>query len=180
MQKSAKCRRRIAVINGLVALVACLLLACAPAPAPTPSPTPAFASEEAAFEAAEEVYRAYNDALNARSAGTSGADPHQYLTGLALEGDIDTQTLLLSSGMRVTGAAMVESFVGESADMGGSASRVIGVACIDVSSVVLLDESGANVTPPERGDKIAQRIVFTGSAESMLIADESVADVSAC
>lgn len=180
MQNSAKCRRRVAVISGLVALVTCSLLACAPDPDPTPSPTPAFASEEAAFAAAEEVYRAYNDALNARSAGTSGADPHQYLTGLALEGDIDTQNLLLASGMRVTGAAMLEAFIGESADIGGSASRVIAVACLDVSSVVLLDDSGADVTPLERGDKIAQRIVFTGHGESMLIADETVADVSPC
>ena len=50
----------------LIALaIATTVSACTPEPAPTPTPT-GFASEDEAFRAAEETYRAYVDALNAR------------------------------------------------------------------------------------------------------------------
>ncbi len=45
-------------------LAAVTLSACAPTPTPSPTPTAAFASEEEAFAAAEEVYRAYIAASN--------------------------------------------------------------------------------------------------------------------
>ncbi len=49
----------------LIALaIATTVSACTPEPAPTPTPT-GFASEDEAFRAAEETYRAYVDALNA-------------------------------------------------------------------------------------------------------------------
>lgn len=156
------------------------LLGCAPGPAPVPTPTPAFASEEEAFAAAEEVYRAYNDAVNARSNGSEGADPQRYLTGLALEGDIDTQNLLSSSELHVSGVAVIEAFFGESADIDGDFPTMTGIVCMDVSNVSLIDKSGADVTPLDRGQKIQQRVVFLGARDALRISNESMVDGSTC
>lgn len=164
----------------LVAIALSSLLGCAPEPAPVPTPTPAFASEEEAFAAAEEVYRAYNDAVNARSNGTEGADPQRYLTGLALEGDIDTQNLLSSSELHVSGMAVIEAFSGESADIDGDLPTMIGIVCMDVSNVSLIDKSGADVTPLDRGQKIEQRVVFLGAGNALRISNESMVDGSTC
>lgn len=156
------------------------LAGCTPAPMPTPTPTAAFASEEEAFAAAEEVYRAYNDAGNARRAGTPDADPQQYLTGIALEGDIDTQNLLLSRGLRATGSALIESIRGESSALTGSIGTLTTVVCIDVSGVSLLDADGNDVTPPERGDRVVQRVTLMGDKDSLLISDAANAQGESC
>lgn len=164
-----------------VALIGMGILAgCTSEPEPAPTPTAAFSSEEEAFATAEVVYRAYNDAVNARSNGTEGADPQQYLTGLALEGDIDTQNLLSSSELRVSGAAVVEAFTGESADLDGSLATMTGIICLDVSDVSLIDKSGADVTPPDRGEKITQRVVFLGAADTLRISNESMVGGPTC
>lgn len=163
-----------------MALGTAQLLGCAPEPAPTPTPTPAFASEEEAFAAAEEVYRAYNDAVNSRSTGAEGMNPQQYLTGLALKGDIDTQYLLSSNDLRVSGVAFVETFNGESANLEGSPVDMTGVVCLDVSAVSLIDKSGSDVTPLDRGDTITQRVSFVGTLGSLLISNETLVDGPTC
>lgn len=164
----------------IVAITLSQMLGCAPAPAPVTTPTPAFASEEEAFAAAEEVYRAYNDAGNARRAGEETADPQRYLTGLALEGDIDTQNLLSSNDLKAKGTAVVQSFVGDSFVLDDSVATIIGIVCLDASDVTLLDESGADVTPPERGDTVAQRVTLQGAISSLLISDEITWEGSTC
>ena len=69
----------------VVALTGCL----GSAPDPTPTPTAVFTSEEEAFAAAEETYRAYIDAVNARRADPrSEPDPQSFLIGEAQEADI--------------------------------------------------------------------------------------------
>ncbi|KQR36982.1 hypothetical protein ASF80_14270 [Microbacterium sp. Leaf159] len=182
MQRMPLCVSAVAL--GAVVLTAALgcLTACAPTPVPTATPTAAFASEEEAYAAAEEVYRAYNDAVNARSNGTGGADadPQQYLTGLALEGDIDTQNLLASGDLHVSGDAAILKFAGETADLDGDTPTMTGIVCIDVSDVSLIDRSGADVTPLGREDKIAQRVVFLGAEDSLRISNESAVDGPTC
>lgn len=170
--------RSVAVV--LVAIALGQLLGCAPGPAPAPTPTPAFASEEEAFAAAEEVYRAYNDALNERRGGAEGADPQQYLIGIALESDIDAQNSLSTQGLRIEGTAEVTSFTGESAELRAEGSRVVGLVCIDVSGVSLVNETGANVTPPERGETVAQRVDFVSSEQSLVISHEATAETTTC
>lgn len=73
--------------------IAVLLTACTPQPGPSPSPsTTGFANEEEAFAAAEATYRAYVDALNARREDPeSPVDPRSFLSGHALEADIESQ-----------------------------------------------------------------------------------------
>ncbi|NKF30943.1 hypothetical protein HER21_31305, partial [Pseudomonas sp. BGM005] len=86
-----------------------LLGGCAP-PNPSqimaPTPIPAFASEAEAFAAAEDVYRAYNEAGNTR------ADDERFLTGRALSNDLETKRLLDENGLEVVGASDVVSFKG--------------------------------------------------------------------
>ncbi len=55
--------RRVAAVTVALAMVVPLATGCQPDPAPSPT-GPAFATEEEAFAAAEETYRAYVDALN--------------------------------------------------------------------------------------------------------------------
>ena len=180
MQKSAKTRRRIAVIRGLVALMTCSLPACAPAPAPTPSPTPAFASEEAAFAAAEEVYRAYFEALGARIRGESEPDPQVFLGGVALENDIDAQNSLLESGLVAIGEPVLTSFLGKETAINGQIAGVTAHVCIDVSNLRVRDSSGLDVTPSDRGDVVAQLVQFSGDDERLLITRETSTEEASC
>jgi len=154
------------------------LLGCAPAPVPTP--TPAFASEEEAFAAAEEVYRAYNDAGNARRGGEANADPQQFLTGAALEGDIDTQNMLQSHSLFPVGAAAIDSIRGEASDLAANVATITMVVCLDVSAVSLLNDAGVDVTPSERGDMVAQEVILMGDTRSLLISDASPMDDYPC
>ncbi len=184
MQRTRPSVRALALAAGVLTVALGCLTGCAPTPAssPTPTSTPAFASEEEAFAAAEEVYRAYNDAVNARANGTGGAeaDPQQYLTGLALEGDIDTQNLLASGDLQVSGDAAIVTFAAETADLDGDTPTMTGIVCIDVSDVSLIDRSGVDVTPLGREDKITQRVVFLGAEDSLRISNESAVDGSTC
>lgn len=182
MVETRNFRRRKCVAVLLASIGMAAVLGCTPQPDPAPdsTQTPAFANEAEAFAAAEEVYRAYNDAVNARSNGSEGADPQRYLTGPALEGDIDAQNLLSSSKLHVSGAAVIEAFFGESADLDRSLPTMTGIVCMDVSNVSLIDESGADVTPLDRGEKIEQRVVFLGAGDALRISNESMADGSTC
>lgn len=172
--------RRAVAGTAAVAILAVVLAGCITEPEPAPTPTAAFASEEEAFAAAEEVYRAYTDALNERRQGVSGADPQQYLIGIALESDIDGQNALSAEGLRIEGTAQMISFVGESGELQTDDPHVVGLVCIDVSGVSLISQAGVNVTPPERGDIVAQRVDFVGLSASLLIAHEATAETTTC
>lgn len=137
-------------------LVACLaafsLSACAP-PAPEPSPTPTgFASEEEAFAAAEETYRAYVDALN----DVDLADPETFEPVYALlSGDANDQERKTLSGYHAEGWQVEgSSRVVELARLSWDASTGIATlgSCVDVSAVEVLDESGDSVVDSERRD----------------------------
>lgn len=153
---------------------------CSPGPSPAPTPTPAFTDEADAFAAAEKVYRAYNDALNARRQGDVTADPQQYLTGAALEGDIEAMNSLVEWGLESTGNATVRSFQGVEVRAGGQAATVSGLVCVDVSQVRVINASGEDVTPSARGEIVAQQVSFTGAPDGVLISDEASAEETSC
>lgn len=173
MQKSAKCRRRFGVISGLVALVMCSLLACAPAPAPTPSPTPAFASEEVAFAAAEEVYRAYNDALNALDA----ADPSTFeplfdlTSGEFEEGDRENFSVMHAEGHVIEGDAIVSTFAAGTAST--DLRRLTASVCLDVSAVTVTDRHGASLVRPDRPDIYSLSVTFIAQGDEDLTIDSA-------
>ncbi len=169
-------------------MVLCLLastvvnvVACSAEPVATPTPTPAFANEEEAFAAAEEVYRAYNDAANARANSDDGPpDPRDFLTGLALEGDIDAQNAFHEAGIHLRGAASIASFSGVRAHLESASASISAVVCIDVTAVRVVDSSGLDVTPADRGDMVAQRVTLIGTPAQLMISEESSAEVSSC
>ena len=164
------------------AVVVGTLVGCGtgPAPEPVPTPTAAFASEEEAFAAAEEVYRAYNEALNARQSDQAAGDPQRFLTSAALETYIDGENTLDSFGLRIAGDASVTSFTGRSAELSSDSARLTALVCIDVSEVTVFDAANIDVTPVERGDMIAQSLTFVGTSQSLLISDESPAETTTC
>ncbi|MGB4780026.1 hypothetical protein [Microbacterium sp.] len=139
--------RRAAVLVGL-ALAGTLVLAsaCAPTPEPTPSPT-GFASEEEAFAAAEETYRAYTDAANARrSDPDSGPAPSDFLTGEALTAELDSEKKFQDAGVHLEGDIVVAS-----ANLIEASSSTADLhMCIDVSGTRVVSDTGEDVTPTDR------------------------------
>ncbi|WP_433584466.1 hypothetical protein [Microbacterium hydrocarbonoxydans] len=171
----------LAGISALVLTVG-FLSGCTPEPDPTPTPTAAFASEEEAFAAAEEVYRAYNEALNSQRAGAveDEEDPQDFLLGTALEGYLDGKEYLRSVDRSLSGATEIVAFVGEEARLDDDRSEVTATVCLDVSGIRVLDGSGADVTPASREDLLAQQIVMIASTDSFLISEESQGEASKC
>ncbi|MFJ2369088.1 hypothetical protein [Microbacterium sp. NPDC087665] len=164
----------------LLALAATTMSGCAPEPQPSPTPTPAFASEEEAFAAAEEVYRAYNEAGNARIAGESTPDPQDYLIGEALEADMEGLRFLSEQGLRLTGEGVLAAFSGiDVMDAEGSVT-ITALVCLDGTAIHVLDAGGIDATPEGREEIVAQVVTFIGSQAEMQIAKESAAAAEQC
>ncbi|WP_426182371.1 hypothetical protein [Microbacterium sp. TWP3-1-2b2] len=164
----------------LLALTASALSACTPTPEPTPTPTAAFASEAEAFAAAEEVYRAYNDAGNARRNGQSDPNPQDFLIGTALEGDIDALNRLETAGLHLVGHVEVASFTPVSAKLEHGDVQVEAVVCLDATETQVIDEDGTDVTPSNRVPVVAQAISFIGVDSELLISMEDSAKEEPC
>lgn len=173
---------RVAAALGAVALTAALgcLSACAPTPVPTATPTAAFASEEEAFAAAEEVYRAYNDALNESRTMTAGADPQRFLTGLALESDLEASRYFDEHGLEVAGEGVISRFDGIHATLSISESEVTARVCLDVSNTQVFDADGNDVTPANRPTRLPLEVMFVRTAATLLISNESLIEGEAC
>lgn len=127
------------------ALALVLTTGCVPEPAPSPSPTPTgFASEEEAFAAAEETYRAYVDALNQ----VDLSDPKTFepvyalTTGDALDAAKSSFTRMSADGWVVGGESVVSLI--ESAGVDIERREVSLAICVDVSGVTLVDENGVS------------------------------------
>jgi len=118
-----------------MAVAGTALSACSPTAAPSPTPTAAFASEEEAFAAAEETYRAYNDA------GNQGDDASEFLTGEALDSHISTQNYLRENELSLDGASEIVSFEGTNALLDPIAKIDVQV-CLDVTGSRVIDASG--------------------------------------
>lgn len=160
----------------VLALAAASLSACSPDTAPTPEPTTAFASEEEAFAAAEEVYRAYLQASAARADGNTTADPKQYLSGPALEADIGTQRELKSSGILILGESTVASFTALNSELDPTTSTLHADVCVDISASRVVDDAGVDITPTDRPKFGSLSVEFSGNARELLISDSSPSD----
>lgn len=163
-------------IIGAALLSLAALAGCAPSPTPTPTLTPTFASDEEAFAAAEEVYREYNDAGNARNAGLTEPDPQDFLVGSALQADIDAQRRYAGEGLSTMGEVALSSFAGEDFNV----DQVVGTVCLDVAQVRLVDSSGIDVTPTSRPSQVAQQVTIISTSAGMKISNEQSADASSC
>lgn len=157
----------------LLVMAGATLSACSPTPEPSPTPTAAFASEEEAFAAAEEVYRAYNDASNEEG------DTRSYLTGAALESDIETARYLKQNELSLSGQSEIVSFKGVQVQL-APISTVESRVCLDVSASRVLDDQGNDVTPSDRADRWLLDITFSGTADSLTISNSVVAEAESC
>lgn len=164
----------------LLALAGAALSACTPTPEPSPTPTAVFASEEEAFAAAEEVYRAYLEAAAARADGDETAEPEQYLSGQALESDLESQRTLASEGIRISGATEIVEFAPAQANLVDSIATLRADLCLDISKSRVLDANGVDVTPLDRPDRGQITVEFSGDANQLLISQSSPAENSPC
>jgi len=164
--------RGVAAVAAAVLAVA--LSACMPTPAPTPTPT-GFASEEEAFAAAEATYRAYVDATNARRDDPdSNPDPVEFLTGNALQSELETREWLESEALRIVGDSTITSVARDRI----SASAVFMTFCLDASTSRVLDQYGADVTPEDRVDVLGVDVRFIGSSSPLLISESTTSEHS--
>ena len=147
--------RRVAVV-GIVLAGMLALGGCDGSPAPAAS-TPPFASEEEAFAAAEETYRAYVDAGNTRAADPSSAsDPLTYLIGDALEAESSAESP--SPGVTTEGGIEVQWF--EGIDASETLARIRADSCLDLSQTRLVNAAGEDVTPPSRPNFVGISVAF--------------------
>nr|WP_274637697.1 hypothetical protein [Microbacterium bovistercoris] len=152
-----------AVVAGVCA--AGLLTGCAPEPHETPTPTPHFTSEAQAFQAAEETYRAYVDALN----NVDLADPstfedvYKWETGDALDSEKKSLTQMHAEGWTVSGESRLALF--EPATKSSTEMQRAAV-CVDVSAVELIDQNGKSAVETDRGNMQIVLVTFAPSTTS--------------
>lgn len=156
-----------------------MLSACTPTPEPDPKPTKTalFASDEEAFKAAEETYRAYNDAGNAKRRDGSN-DPQDFLTGQALRGYISGQRALEDAGIKVDGDIQLTSFAGNPSSVKRGGEKLNAIVCLDLSHSTARYGSGQEV--PNRPKMIAQEVEMTWIDGSYLISGEYDTEQSQC
>lgn len=157
----------------LLALVATALSACTPTPEPTPTPTAAFASEEEAFAAAEEVYREYTNALN--EIDTSNVETFEALYDLTSgnfeAADRKTFSQLQAENYTLWGETRVASFEGMNSEE--PYVEVTAIVCVDVSDSGISDEAGQSVVPADRPDINALQVTFVRSQDGDLLIDHA-------
>ena len=151
---------------------------CAPEAEPTPTPTAAFSSEEEAFAAAEEVYRAYIDASNAVDfQDPSTFEPlSEYAGGDYLADERKQLSEMHANGYIRGGTIEVIDFYGVAYD---DATTVAARTCNDVSATTFTDADGNNLVPADRADRYALDLTFTVTSDALyLVAAEAVEDVT--
>lgn len=164
------------VAAALVLAATLAVTACQPEPEPTPT-GPAFASEDEAFAAAEQTYRAYVDALNARREDpTSTPDPQTFLVGDALEVDVETQQQLDQAGLRVVGNTEIAALVGTVVE----GDQVEIEVCLDSSGTRVENVNGADVTPPDRELRSLALVGLTMSSGDPLISSSTTKEAEGC
>ncbi len=167
----------VALALSLVALG--MLSGCAPQPKPEPTPSAVFASEEEAFKAAEETYRAYTDALNSQRRGESGHNPLDFLTGSALEDEITGQQEIVEQGLKLKGDVAVVRFERGSINQDRSPIEIAGTVCLDTSQVRVTSADGEDLSPPDR-ESVAMKISFIATDERKVLISESFGGQGEC
>ncbi len=163
----------------LLAVAAVALSACGPAAEPTPTPTAAFASEEEAFAAAEETYRAYIAASNAvdYSDPESFASLETFTTGAYQSEEREGLSQMHAEGNSNVGDLKITWFRG--VDVGAD-STVTARTCNDVSETDLLDSNGDSIVPDSRPTHYAIDLTFAVVGDELRIASSEVVEDAEC
>ncbi len=163
-----------------LALTAGALAACTPTPEPSPTPTALFSSDEEAFAAAEETYRAYTEALN----DVDTSDPatfepiYAFETGDFAERDKKNLSTMHAEGYSMKGDTIVLSFDGTEAN--AARDEVVGIVCVDVSATDIVDRSGQSIVPKDRAEVFAATVKFVAEGDELRIARADAAEDTPC
>jgi hypothetical protein len=151
-----------------IGLLAAALTACDATPDPVETP-PVFASEEEAFAAAEETYRAYVDALNNvdLSDPATFEDVYAWTTGDANAGEKKSLTEMHAQGWTVEGSTEVVSLDPVSYD--APSETVVIDACVDVSDVTVRDQDGNSMVAAERPSTQPSTVSLSASSGPSLL-----------
>ena len=155
-----------------------MLTGCAPASEPSPTTTSAFADEAEAFAAAEETYRAYVDALNARREDPAASDPQEFLVGEALEIDVDTQQQLDQADLMIVGSTTVVDV--EGLDTSPDLAEVRIAVCMDSTDTRVIDSAGEDVTPEDRPARTRVRVQLERFDRGLVISESDLMDEDSC
>ncbi|MGK3952773.1 hypothetical protein ACLKM7_10680 [Microbacterium sp. I2] len=138
-----------------------------------------FASEAEAFAAAEETYRAYIDAVNARWANAqSSPAPDQFLIGEALETELEVEREFAEAGIRIVGENTVERVDRISARPAEGA--VVLDVCVNAEQSRVLNASDQDVTPADRAPRVLVRVDFAHVGSDTLIERSITAKEDGC
>jgi hypothetical protein len=156
--------RAAAAAVGIVLSVA--LAGCTTPEPPEPTPAPLFASEEEAFAAAEKTYRAYVDALNQVDLSDPATFEPVYAltTGDANASDRKSLSEFHADNVTVTGASEVKLL--EPIQYSDKSGEVELAACVDVSTVDLLDADGRSMVDPNRPDMQTTTVTLGQGADA--------------
>lgn len=159
----------------VIALTGCL----GSTPEPAPTTTAVFSSEEEAFAVAEETYRAYIDAVNARYADpASDPDPQSFLVGSALEDDLEAIRSFEELGIRIVGESSIVHIAAVVADpVTGDAQIDV---CLDSSRTRVVNASGQDVTMPDRDPRTSLRVDLVVLGDPMLIERSVTSESDEC
>ncbi|MCA1305740.1 hypothetical protein LC082_02355 [Microbacterium esteraromaticum] len=158
--KTAAGLRAAATLTG-AGLALAMLAGCSPQPEPTPTETPLFASEEAAFAAAEETYQAYIAAGNAVDLGApeSFESVFNWLSDAALASAKKSYSTMHAEGLVLEGTTTFDSF-----DLKTHTSdEVVAELCADVSDVAVRSSDGESLVPADRIDRQHVEVRFAPS-----------------
>lgn len=165
----------VLAVATLVAVSGCSVSA---EPSPSPTPTAAFSSEEEAFAAAEEVYRAYIDAFN----GIDFRDPSTFEAALELTaGDYAATERKSLSEMHAEGYVRggdvaIITFVPISAE----GTQIQAQTCNDVSQTTFTDADGDSLVPPDRPNRVALDLEFEVADGTVLLVDAVPREDESC
>jgi hypothetical protein len=158
------------------ALVTTVLLMGGCSVTPEPEETAhAFATEEEAFAAAEQTYRAYVDALNQ----VDLSDPETFepvfalTTGEANASARQTFSQMHADGLTVSGQTSFDNFNPMQYRNEGTMTLVESALCLDVAEVIVLDKAGNSVVPGERLDRQPVEVVFASLGGGALAIESS-------
>jgi hypothetical protein len=154
----------------LLGLTACLGSDPTLVPDPEPTTTPVFASDEEALAAAEEAYAAYFEVSDAiLNEGGIGPERLQVVASSSMyQIQLAGYNQAREGGLRSIGFTVVDSVGLQHYDtMSVDGKGIVTVyACIDVSSVDLVDATGASVVSPLRPNRTSVEATFDIDPES--------------
>ncbi|WP_336646068.1 hypothetical protein [Microbacterium sp. USHLN186] len=135
-----------------------MLSACTPEPEPKPTKTALFASDEEAFAAAEETYRAYVAGLNETDLRNDETfEPvYNWLTASALSSERENLSYYHAEHLTRVGETTFDSYT----PVSRSAKKIVANLCLDVSGVDLLNVDSQSVLPEDRVSRRALKVTF--------------------